>query len=506
MRIHVMEYLENSFSKYKEKVAVVDGDRRINFGDLRSSSLTILQYLVNSQLATNSPIAVYLPKSVESIFCYCGISYSGNFYVPLDIKSPQERMAIIVDSLSPKLILTNRKLKNNLLKIGYPLELIIEIEDILKHEEGIEKEFNLPSDHIDTNPAYILYTSGSTGIPKGVIVPHRAVIDYIDWVIEQFSIDDTSIIGNQAPFFFDQSVFDLFLMMATGSTIVLIPESFFIFPAKLLKYLNEEKINLFFWVPSLLVNIANFKLLDQIEMPYLKKVFFGGEVMSTRHLNYWRQKLPDLMYVNMYGPTEITVDCTYYIVNREISDDESVPIGFPCRNSGVLILNDNNQLTKVGELGELCVRGSSLALGYYNNKEKTDEVFVQNPLNKNYPEKIYRTGDVVYRNEINEIIYVCRKDFQIQHLGHRIELGEVEVAVMGLDVIENACVLYNSVKKEITLFFISDQKVAVRDLRLALSQKLSKYMIPTVCIQLEEMPLTSNGKINRNAIKQQLMR
>ncbi len=495
-----MEYLENSFSKYANKVAIVDGDHRINFGQLRNNSIAISQYLMSKELDSNSPIAVYLPKSSQSIFCYCGISYSGNFYVPLDLKSPQERIATIIDSLAPKLIITNRSLKANLLTIGYPSDLIIEIDDILNNGEQIEKDFTIPSSHIDTNPAYTLYTSGSTGTPKGVVVPHRAVIDYIDWAIEEFSVDNTHIIGNQSPFFFDQSVFDLFLMMATGSTMVIIPEAFFIFPAKLLAYLNEEKINFFFWVPSLLVTIANLKLLDKIEMPHLKKVLFGGEVMSTRHLNYWRSKLPDVMYVNMYGPTEITVDCTFYIVNREISDDESVPIGFPCKNSGVLILNDKDQLAKVGELGELCVTGSSLALGYYNNKEKTDEVFVQNPLNKNYPEKMYRTGDIVYRNELDEIIYVCRNDFQIQHMGHRIELGEIEVAVMGLGFIENACVLYNSVKKEITLFFIANQNVNMKDLRIALVPKLPKYMIPTVCTQLEEMPLTANGKINRNEI------
>jgi len=500
-----MEYLENNFSKYKDKLAVVDGDSRINFEDLRNNSLVISKYLVDAQLSSNSPIAVYLPKSIQSIYCFCGISYSGNFYVPLDIKSPQERIGTIIESLSPKLIITNRELKENLLRIGYPAELIIEIENILNNSEQIiRKEFILSRNHADTNPAYTLYTSGSTGTPKGVIVPHRAVIDYIDWAVDQFLIDDTYIIGNQSPFFFDHSIFDIFLMMATGSTLVLIPETYFIFPARLLAYLNEEKINLFFWVPSLLVNVANLKLLDKIEMPYLKKVLFGGEVMSTRHLNYWRKRLPDVMYINMYGPTEITVDCTYYIVDREISDDESVPIGFPCKNSGVLILNDKDQLTKVGEYGELCVTGSSLALGYYNNKEKTDEVFVQNPLNKNYPEKIYRTGDVVYRNEIDEIIYVCRNDFQIQHMGHRIELGEIEVAVMGLGFIGNACVLYDSVKKEITLFLTAKQKVFVRDLRIALAKKLPKYMIPTVCIQLEEMPLTSNGKINRNEIKQLL--
>lgn len=496
-----MEYLEMNISKYQEKTAIVNGDSKVSFGELRKNSIVVSRYIAKTNIESNSPIAVYLPKSTESIFCYCGILYSGNFYVPLDVKSPQERISIIVESLSPKLIITNSKLKYNLVAIGYPAEFILEIDNILSRVEQVDEDFVLPKDHIDTNPAYTLYTSGSTGTPKGVIVPHRAVFDYIDWAIEEFSIDDTHILGNQSPFFFDHSTFDIFTMLSTGATLVIIPESYFIFPAKLLAYLNEEKINLFFWVPSLLVNIANLKLLDQIEMPYLKKVLFGGEVMSTRHLNYWRSKLPDIMYINMYGPTEITVDCTFYIVDRDINDDEPVPIGFPCKNSGVLILNDKDKLSKVGELGELCVTGSSLALGYYNNVKKTNEVFVQNPLNKNYPEKMYRTGDVVFKNDIGEIIYVCRKDFQIQHMGHRIELGEIEVAVMGLDLVQNACVLYNSEKKEITLFFIANQKVNVRDLRIALVQKLPKYMIPTVCIQLEDMPLTPNGKINRNEIK-----
>jgi non-ribosomal peptide synthetase component F len=163
----------------------------------------------------------------------------------------------------------------------------------------------------------------------------------------------------------------------------------------------------------------------------------------------------------MYGPTETTVDSSYYVVEREIPDEESVPIGFPCRNSDVLILNERNELANVNEMGELCVRGSSLALGYYNNPEKTAQAFVQNPLNKHYPELIYRTGDVVYLNELGEIIYLCRKDNQIQHLGYRIELGEIEVAVLGMDMLDNACVLYNNDKKEIVLFFSCDEKIEI---------------------------------------------
>ena len=192
---------------------------------------------------------------------------------------------------------------------------------------------------IDTDPVYSIFTSGSTGIPKGVVVSHRGVIDYIDWAIETFHIDSTSVIGNQAPFYFDNSTLDIYLMYATGATLNIIPDTFFAFPAKLVEYLDEKKITFVFWVPFVLVNMANFKILDSRKPQYLRDVFFAGEVMPNKHLNYWRRNMPECRYVNLYGPTEITVDCTYYTVEREFNDDEPLPIGFPCKNSDVLILN-----------------------------------------------------------------------------------------------------------------------------------------------------------------------
>ncbi len=501
MTIHIMEYLERTHSKYENKVAIIEGDKRITFKELRSKAIAIKNVLKAFSISNSSPIAVYLPKSADTVICFAGILYSGHFYVPLDTNSPVGRIGHILESLEPQFIITNDTLQKNLLALGFSSDKIIKIETIFNETIeplGIEDLF---VQHTDTNPAYTLFTSGSTGKPKGVVVSHRSVIDYIDWLIKQFNIDETHIIGNQAPFFFDNSVFDIYLMMATGSTLVLIPEQLFMFPAKLLDYLNEVKVNMVFWVPSVLVSVANYKLLEQIKMPYLNKIVFAGEVMPTRQLNYWRQNVPHAMYINLYGPTEITVDCTYYIVDREISDDEPVPIGYPCRNSDVLILNEKDQLSVIGEYGELCVRGSSLALGYYNNPEKTEEVFVQNPLNRNYPEKIYRTGDIVYINENDEIIFVGRKDFQIKHMGYRIELGEIENAVMGLEDINNACVIYDNENKMIKLFFTASQDMNTNIIRTQLAQKIPKYMIPTSYTQLGEIPLTANGKVDRKVIQ-----
>ncbi len=501
MQINIIEYLESRYSKYESKTAIKEGNKQICFGDLRRKSILLSQHIQEIYKSTNSPIAVYLPKSIESILCFTAILYSGNFYVPLDVKTPTERMESILESLNPKLILTSSTLKKHLIEAGYQPELIFEVDKVVMDKEFAVKDCFVPVNHIDTNPAYTLFTSGSTGKPKGVVVPHKAVIDFIDWAKERFNIDDTYIIGNQSPLFFDHSVFDIYLMMSTGATLVLIPEPLYMFPSRLLDYLNEEKINLIFWVSSVLVNVANYKLFEHKKLPFLKKVFFGGEVMPTRQLNYWRKNLKDVTYINMYGPTETTVDSVHYIVDRDIPDEESVPIGYPCKNTNVLILNEEDKHAKTGETGELCIRGSSLALGYYNNPEKTAEVFVQNPLNKHYPERIYRTGDIVYLNELGEIIYVCRNDFQIKHMGFRIELGDIEASVMSLEEVDSACVLYNNEKKEISLFYTSTRDIDESGLRIQLINKLPKYMIPTLYVQLDEMPLTPNGKINRNAIR-----
>ena len=274
------------------------------------------------------------------------------------------------------------------------------------------------------------------------------------------------------------------------------------FPAKLLEYINTNEINFIFWVPSVLINVANLKLLNAFEIPSLKKVLFAGEVMPVRHLNYWINNLDkEVLFANLYGPTEITVDCTYYIVERKFKDDEVLPIGKPCRNSDILILNDKNELCKKGEHGELCVRGSSLALGYWNNFKKTNLVFTQNPLNNYYSEKIYRTGDIVFLNEQNEIIFVGRKDFQIKHLGYRIELGEIEHAILNIFNSIIPCVLYNSNKNKIVMIYESEIEIPISEFRLKLSTKLSKYMIPTEYKRIDKLPKTISGKIDRNGLK-----
>jgi non-ribosomal peptide synthetase component F len=285
--------------------------------------------------------------------------------------------------------------------------------------------------------------------------------------------------------------------MAKGSTWVVVPDQTATFPVKLVEFLVNNPINFIFWVPTIMVNIANQDLLAKVNLEKIKKVFFIGEVFPTKHLNYWRRHLKNAMFVNLYGPIEITVACTYFIVDREMTDDDKLPVGFPCRNTEILILNEANQLVQGEEQGEICVRGSSLASGYYNNAERTAKGFVQNPLNPHYPELIYRTGDLGHWNSRGEIMFLGRRDFQIKHLGYRIELGEIEHAVLQIESMKNCCVVYNQAKREITLFFEAEKQLSHAFLREKLTASLPKYMLPTVFNQMELLPRNPNGKIDR---------
>ena len=329
------------------------------------------------------------------------------------------------------------------------------------------------------------------------------MIDYIDWVTETFEITEKDSFGNQAPFYFDNSILDIYSTIKSGATTYIIPKNLFAQPVPLLEYLQEKKINTIFWVPSALIVVAKLKAFRNVDLSgTLQRVLFCGEVMPNKQLNTWRKFLPDVLYANLYGPTEITDACTYYIVDREFADEEPLPIGRPMANTDILVLNDKNEPVTGDEIGELCVRGTSLSMGYYNNPQKTKEAFVPNPLNPYVPETIYRTGDLVKYNEYGEIIYLSRKDFQIKHMGHRIELGEIETAVSSLEEIALCCCLYDEKRQKIVLFIEAELDKAYINERI--SGLVPEYMLPGKVIALPKMPINANGKIDRVKLKELL--
>ncbi len=505
MQNSVVQWLEQTARKFPERTAYADENRRYTWAELRRTALSIAAHIEAAMPDRKQPIGIYMETSADMLAVYMGVAYSGNFYSPIAIDMPAVRAKKIVETLHSALFITTRALSERIgagKSVDYNGKVLC-FEDITRDDVSDEKAREYADRILDTDLLYVLFTSGSTGTPKGVAITHRSIIDLIDWEAEEYSITENDSFGNQSPFYFDNSVPGVFLAVKTGAALYVIPEVLFSQPVKLLQYLQDKRITSISWVPSAMIMVSALKALPKVDLSdTLKRVLLCGEVMPTKHLNVWRKYLPNVQYTNFYGPTEITYACTYYIVDREFNDDEPLPIGKPMRNTEILVLDEQDRLvTEPEQVGELCVRGSSLAVGYYNNPEKTAAAFVQNPLQTAYEEKIYRTGDLVKYNERHEIIYLSRKDFQIKHLGHRIELGEIETAVSSLEEISMCCCLYDDKRSKIVLFL--EQEMSRSEINRRLRDLLPDYMLPGKVICVDKLPLNANGKIDRVALRQE---
>ena len=500
MQQTVTQWLDKTALAMPNKTAICDETSSISFYEYRSKAIGIAQSIIDCGAAAKTPVVVFIEKSLKVLASFMGVAYSGCFYSPIDVDMPESRIQKILEVLNPAIVITTAELKSRFESYGYSGKYII-YEDVVPIEESAAVS-ERSSSMIDTDLLYVLFTSGSTGTPKGVCITHRGVIDFIDWVTETFNITEKDAFGNQAPFYFDNSILDIYSTAKTGATLYVIPKVLFSQPVKLLEYIKNNCIDTIFWVPSALMIVSKLKALDVIDLNgTLKNILFAGEVMPNKQLNIWRRKLPNAVYANLYGPTEITDICTYYIVNREFDDNEPLPIGFPTKNMNILVLdNEDKLITKPDVPGELCVRGTGVSPGYYNNPEKTRAAFVPNPLNTAYNEIIYRTGDIVQYNARHEIIYLSRKDFQIKHMGHRIELGEIETAASSLEGITSCCCLYDEKRSRITLFI--DKEKSREEINSVLNKMIPEYMLPGKVIFMENMPLNANGKIDRVKLKE----
>ncbi len=498
---NILDYLENSAASCPEKTAYEDLENHYTYAQALEYARRIGSALL-AVLPQNAPVPVLMEKEAGTLHVFMGAVCAGCFYTLVEPEQPLERIRTILETLEAQVMVTTRSIKEQLQELEFPGKILL-AEELLKHEIDEDGLAGRRRAACDTDPLYAIFTSGSTGAPKGVVVCHRSVIDFTEHFTKIFGFDRNDVIGGQAPFDFDVSVKDIYPALKVGATLEVIPKRFFSVPKKLLDFLDDRKVTSLTWAVSALCVISMLKGFRYKVPKNIRRVMFSGEVMPVKQLNYWRTYLPDALYVNLYGPTEITCNCTYYKIDREFGEEEQIPVGEPFPNERVFLLGEEDQLvTEAGKLGEICVTGTALALGYYRNEEKTSQAFVQNPLNRCYPELMYRTGDLGRYDEKGELYYVTRKDFQIKHMGHRIELGEIEVAFQALNGIERVCCVYDEPNTKIIGFYVGEPEA--KEIIQQLTERLPRFMIPNIFRKVERMPITKNGKIDRRALMAEL--
>ncbi len=493
---NVLTWLEDSANKTPDKIVFADENSAITYKDFVLKAKTMAVNL-SKVVAPRNPIAVLGNKSVETLVAFFATVYAGCFYVPLNPAHPDDRKQRILNKLhQPYLIVTNNEAAPSFVDSQKVVNMKVDSKCDFSCLEIIRDR------QIDTDPLYVIFTSGSTGEPKGIAVSHRSVIDFIEEFTYQFGMDENEVFASQAPFDFDVSVKDIYSTIKCGATTQIIPKAKFSFPTVLIDYLCERKVTTLVWAVSALCIISGFRSFSYKIPTTIKKVLFSGEAMPIKQLNYWKKYLPDVKYVNLYGPTEITCNCTFYEVPDGPFEGDALPIGIPFTNERIILLKeDGTTTTTPNEQGEICVVGTALSLGYYNSPKETANAFVLNPDQPAYEEKMYKTGDLGFYGEDGLLHFCGRKDYQIKYMGHRIELGEIENATLSLKGVSRAVCIFHEARQRLFMFCQSDVESA--DINIYLRTKLPPFMIPHHIVVVKEMPLTENGKVNRKKLMEE---
>ena len=486
--MNILNIIEETSAKFPNKAAFVYSDKIYTYSDACSTAKA-LATLVPEDIK-NSPICVIAERNAETAIYFLAVIYSGNFYVPIDPNAPSEKIQNIIDDCDCKVIFGSSR-PNNYNGLFFTInDKPNAVCDIPELDES--------------SPLYMVYTSGSTGKPKGVLKSHGAVISFLEGYMATFDFSSDDIIGNQTPFFFDASAKDFYLSLKIGATLEIIPTEKFAMPTDLVEYLNERKITFISWVPTALSIVASLRTFNYILPEYLRKVFFVGEVMPMKHLNVWRNALPDVQFVNLYGQSELAGISCYYEVHGEFADSETLPMGKPLCNCKLYLLDGDTVITEPGKIGEIYVVSNALATEYYNDTDKTAKSFIYKDFGEGEV-RCFKSGDLASLDNNGNFIFASRSDFQIKHLGHRIELGEIEAIAGALPEIKRCACLYNSEKQAIVLFVEAyDTNITPKEIKHILRQKLSSYMLPEKVKILDSLPINANGKIHRTKLKEML--
>lgn len=498
---NILEYLERTAEKYPGRIAVEDDKEALTWKELEDLSRRI-GTAAGKRIASGDPVVILAPKGPLTLAAMFGAVYGGGFYVNGDPALPPRRLKEIFRVLQPKLVLIRPEEIPLIRQAGYTGDYCL-LHEAAGEEPDLELLERRRKDSCSEDILYGIFTSGSTGTPKGITVSHRAVIDFITHFTEIFGIDEKDRIGNQAPFDFDVSVKDIYSAVMTGAALVLIPRQLFSVPAALLDYLCEKKATVLIWAVSALTMISSLGGFKYRIPSDVRKVMFSGEVMPANQLACWQEALPEAEFVNLYGPTEITCNCTYYPVQKVPGEGEKLPIGkaFPGRR--VFLLNEEGgEIREPEQAGEICVAGESLSLGYYHDPAETEKSFQERIFPDGRKERYYRTGDLGFLGKDGNLYFSGRKDFQIKFNGHRIELEEIERLLDQMQGIEKSCCVTDHRKTCLAAFYMG--KVMPGEIRLWLKKRLPGYMVPRKIFQTEKLPLTKNGKTDRKALQKRL--
>ncbi|MCW8999088.1 MAG: amino acid adenylation domain-containing protein, partial [Kangiellaceae bacterium] len=502
----VQQYFSESAQNTPDKPAICCEDQSVTYLEAEAFSNAFARELQKAGVKRGSFVPFFMKKSVSSGLSILSILKADSAYVPIDINSPRQRFESILETTQAEVVIVNNH-SEVLLKELIPEQVrpkTINIEAFTPQDTAPLEYRNLSIDI-----AYVLFTSGSTGVPKGVMIPHKAIIDYIDWCVETYHITSDDVVANHAPLYFDNSTFDIYTAFKSGATLHLVHDELNAVIPRLVSWIKEREISVFFCVPSVLTMLLKSRRLKPDSMDKVKHLICAGEVLPRDVLDAWMEMYPHIQFTNMYGPTEITVDCSYHIMQARPSEDcLSIPIGKSRNNMELFIRTEDGSLTQeVGAIGELLVRGTSVAYGYLGDEEKTQKAFIQNPSHNIFHDPLYCTGDLVKLDENGDFLFLGRADDQIKYLGYRIELGEIESSLNAVAGVSEGVVVFNDCDdeslREIGALVSFASELSLSELNQELNNRLPGYMVPTKVKILDgEYPRTPNGKYDRKKIKQ----
>jgi amino acid adenylation domain-containing protein len=498
-------------------------DQRLTYGELDRASSQLARALVAQGVRRGDRVGIYLAKSPASLVSIYGILKAGAVYVPIDPSAPLPRVAYIVGNCGIRVLITSNdrlgRLRQAFAEPGSLQTILVADWDAPREAApppgfqlvawgpalAAESEGPIVPAGIDTDLAYILYTSGSTGEPKGVMLSHRNALTFVNWARERFAVTAADRLSSHAPLHFDLSIFDLFAAAAAGATLVLVPTETTLFPLPQAQLMAEARITVWYSVPSALILMLTHLDLRELALDQLRLILFAGEVFPVKYLRQLHEAVPHAALFNLYGPTETNV-CTYYEVTDIPSDrTEPFPIGRACENTDVFALDEEGRLCGVGEVGELYARGSTVMQGYWGRPEDTARVLAQNPLQPHFADPAYRTGDLVKLDASGDYLFLGRRDNQIKSRGFRIELGEIETALYNHPAVREAAAVAipdEQIGNRIHAFVALHEGGAATasDLERHCIAALPRYMVPEQITLRPVLPKTSTGKIDRRGL------